>query len=148
MLRVSATVDYALRAAVVIVRAEGQPVTAAEIAEAEGLPRKFLAATLASMRQAGLLCSRRGGRGGFWLSRPPEEISVADVIRSIDGEVVDLSAVGGSGTAAWWNAAATSIEASLTAVSLAQIAALDLGAADAAERSDSTGRDRVPPFTA
>ena len=125
VLRVSATVDYALRAAIVLARAQGQPVTASEIATTEDLPGKFLAATLASMRQAGLLCSRRGGSGGFWLSRPAEEITVADLVRAIDGSVVDLSAVRGGATAAWWAAAAASIEASLSGVSLAELAQLD-----------------------
>lgn len=136
MLRISATVDYALRAAIVLARAQGRPVTAAEIATAEDLPAKFLAATLASMRQAGLLCSRRGGSGGFWLSRPAEEITVADLVRAIDGSVVDLSAVRGGATAQWWSDAATSIEASLSCMSLAELAELaDRGVSDAADAS-------------
>lgn len=122
MLRVSATVDYALRAAVVLTRAGGRPVSVAEIAAAEGLPRKFLAATLASMRSAGLLTSRRGGNGGFWLSRPAEQVTVADIICAVDGTVVDLSAVEDGPTEAWWAGAAGQIESSLASVTLAQLA--------------------------
>lgn len=122
MLRVSATVDYALRAAVVLARAGGQPVSVAEIAAAEGLPPKFLAATLASMRSAGLLTSRRGGKGGFWLSRPAEKVTVADIICAVDGAVVDLSAVEHGPTEAWWAGAAGRIESSLASVTLAELA--------------------------
>jgi Rrf2 family protein len=122
VLRVSATVDYALRAAIVLARAHGRPVTVAEIAAQEELPTRFLSATLASMRHSGLLCSRRGGSGGFWLARPPSQISVADLICSVDGTVVDLGAVSEGSTAQVWQEAASRLEAFLAATSLAELA--------------------------
>lgn len=97
--------------------------TVAELAASEGLPVRFLATTLAGMRESGLLESRRGGTGGFWLSRPPSEISLADLIRSVDGAVVELGAVQGSSAAHLWHGAAGAIEASLSRVSLAELAA-------------------------
>jgi Rrf2 family protein len=124
VLRVSATVDYALRAAIVMAREPGRPRRATELADSEGLPLRFLATTLASMRRGGILESRRGGTGGFWLSRPPEQISVADLIRAVDGAVVDLRAVDDSLTGPWWHHTAVSIEASLSATSLADLAGL------------------------
>lgn len=123
MLRVSATVDYALRAALVLARTGQRPVTVAEIAAAERLPAKFLGATLASMRTSGLLSSRRGGSGGFWLARPPELITVADLVCAVDGTVVDLSAIEAGPTAAWWVDAAAQIESSLASTTLADLAA-------------------------
>ncbi|MCL4218840.1 MAG: Rrf2 family transcriptional regulator [Candidatus Hydrogenedentes bacterium] len=65
--------------------AEGTLISVEEIAEAEDIPIKFLEATLTQLRKRGLLISRRGPAGGFVLARPPEEISLAEVIRTLDG---------------------------------------------------------------
>lgn len=122
MLRISASVDYALRAAVILARSDGRAVTVTEIAAAERLPRKFLAATLAAMRSAGLLDSRRGGKGGFWLAVPASEVTVADLIRAVDGVVVHLGAVDADGpTEQWWSDAAGTIEALLASTTLADL---------------------------
>jgi Rrf2 family protein len=78
---------YALRASVVL--AELHPAaswtSAADLAEAADVPRKFLEAILTQLREQGLVESRRGPAGGHRLTAPPATISVADVIRSIDG---------------------------------------------------------------
>ncbi len=78
---------YALRASVVL--AERQPhsvwTSAADLAEAAEVPRKFLEAILTQLREAGLLESRRGPAGGHRLASLAADIAVADVIRSIDG---------------------------------------------------------------
>lgn len=61
------------------------PVSAAVIAAEEQIPRKFLEAILAELKQAGLLVSLRGARGGYHLARPGDQISFADVLRVVDG---------------------------------------------------------------
>ena len=96
-MRVSAKVDYAVRAAVELAAAQGgddpaRPVKAEALARAQGIPLKFLENILQGLRQAGLVDSRRGPEGGHLLARPAAEIALADVIRAIDGP---LAGVGG-----------------------------------------------------
>jgi len=83
--QVSAKADYAVRALLEIASGAGAPVKAEGIAEAQQIPPAFLESILAEMRQAGLLNSRRGPDGGYWLAREPAEITVADVVRAADG---------------------------------------------------------------
>lgn len=92
-MRVSAKVDYALRAAVELASAEGHAsrVKAERIAEAQDIPVKFLENILQSLRHAGLVQSKRGPEGGHLLARPAKEISLADVIRAIDGPLAGVS---------------------------------------------------------
>lgn len=90
-MRVSAKVDYAVRAAVELAAAEpGVNVKAEAIAEAQDIPRKFLDNILQGMRQAGLVESRRGPDGGHQLARPADAISIADIIRAIDGPLANV----------------------------------------------------------
>jgi len=134
--RVSAKVDYAVRAAVELATAgDGVTVKAEAIAAAQGIPRKFLDNILQGLRQAGLVESRRGPDGGHRLARPADDISIADVIRAIDGP---LANVGGrspdelelAGSAApmqeVWVAVRASLREVLEVVSLADVAAGDL----------------------
>jgi Rrf2 family protein len=83
--QVSATADYALRALAELGASGGGPVKGERLAEAQQIPPKFLEAILAQLRQAGLLQSRRGSDGGYWLARPAAEITLADIIRAADG---------------------------------------------------------------
>ena len=76
---------YALRALVELARADGEQLTAADLATRADAPRKFLEAILLSLSRAGIVASRRGKFGGYVLARPPESISFAQVIRIIDG---------------------------------------------------------------
>jgi Rrf2 family protein len=78
---------YALRASVVLAELHPSAVwtSAADLAEAADVPRKFLEAILTQLREQGLVESRRGPAGGHRLIAPPASVSVADVIRSIDG---------------------------------------------------------------
>lgn len=87
-MQISAKADYALRALLELAR-RGQPATAESLAEAQQLPKKFAAAILNDLRRAGLLSSRRG-HGGYQLSRPPHQISVADILRVIDGFLLEV----------------------------------------------------------
>jgi Rrf2 family protein len=89
--RVSAKVDYAVRAAVELAAAPpGTNVKADAIAEAQAIPRKFLDNILQGLRQGGLIESRRGPEGGHRLARPAADISIADIIRSIDGPLANV----------------------------------------------------------
>jgi Rrf2 family protein len=95
--RISAKVDYAVRASIELAAAQGtsdgaRPVKAEALARAQAIPLKFLENILQGLRQAGLVESRRGPDGGHLLARPASEISIADVIRAIDGP---LAGVGG-----------------------------------------------------
>ncbi len=92
-MRVSARVDYALRAAAELAAAGDGPVKAERIAEAQGIPPKFLENILLELRHAGIVRSRRGERGGYWLARPPGEIALADVIRAVEGPLANVRGV-------------------------------------------------------
>lgn len=97
LMRLSARVDYALRATTELaaaqlaaVAADGPGATAAlitaeRIATAQAIPAKFLESILVQLRRAGIVSAQRGPEGGYWLARPAAEISLADIIRVIDG---------------------------------------------------------------
>ncbi|TLW94629.1 Rrf2 family transcriptional regulator [Saccharomonospora piscinae] len=90
-MRISARADYAVRAALELAAGQdSRPLTAATIAEAQQIPHKFLEGILADMRRSGMVVSQRGGRGGFRLAKPAEQISIADVIRMVDGPLVSV----------------------------------------------------------
>lgn len=86
-MRISARAEYAVRASVLLAGAAGV-LTSAEIANAEEIPGKFLEGILTGLTRAGVVTSRRGAGGGYELARPAERITVADVIRAVDGPLV------------------------------------------------------------
>ena len=88
-MRVSAKVDYALRAMLELAAAEGL-VKSERVAAAQGIPQKFLENILLDLRHAELVTSRRGVEGGYALARPASEISVADVIRAVEGPIATV----------------------------------------------------------
>lgn len=90
-MRISAKADYAVRAALEIAAARGGEMLPAEaIASAQAIPRKFLEAILTDLREAGIVVGQRGARGGYRLDRPAEAVTVADVIRAVDGPLVSV----------------------------------------------------------
>jgi Rrf2 family protein len=90
--RVSAKTDYAIRAALELAAADGgRPVKGERIATAQSIPLRFLENILMQLRHAGLVESRRGADGGYRLAKPAAEISLADVIRAIDGPLANVS---------------------------------------------------------
>ena len=89
-MRVSAKVDYALRAMAELAAAPPGPVKGERIATAQGVPGKFLENILLDLRHAGLVASQRGAEGGYMLARPAAEISVADVIRAVEGPLASV----------------------------------------------------------
>ncbi len=93
-MRVSAKADYAVRAAIELACAAGEgPVKGERVASAQGIPPKFLENILLDLRHAGLVASQRGAEGGYWLARPPEEITVADVIRAVEGPIASVRGI-------------------------------------------------------
>jgi Rrf2 family protein len=88
--RVSAKADYAVRAAVELAAAGEGPVKGSRIAEAQEIPLNFLENILADLRHDGLVRSQRGAEGGYWLAKPAEEITVADVIRAVEGPLASV----------------------------------------------------------
>jgi Rrf2 family protein len=90
-MRVSAKSDYALRALIELAgRQDGSPVSAEELGRLQEIPHGFLQAILADLRRAGLVNSQRGQSGGWRLAREPETMTVADVIRAVDGPLVSV----------------------------------------------------------
>jgi Rrf2 family protein len=90
-MRITAKADYAVRAAVELAsHSTGEPVKADQIAEAQSIPVNFLENILAELRRAGIVESRRGAAGGYLLARPAEEISLADVIRAVEGPLANV----------------------------------------------------------
>ncbi|HEX3841676.1 MAG TPA: Rrf2 family transcriptional regulator [Acidimicrobiales bacterium] len=87
---ISAKVDYAVRAMCGVADAGDHPVTAESLAVAQGLPPKFLESILNDLRRAGLLRSQRGAEGGYRLARPAKQITVADIIRPLDGPLAEV----------------------------------------------------------
>src|SRR5215208_3521672 len=92
-MRVSAKTDYALRAAVELAAAwgDGTPVKGERLATAQAIPLRFLENILLQLRHAGIVESRRGAEGGYLLARPAAEVTLADVIRAIDGPLAGVS---------------------------------------------------------
>jgi Rrf2 family protein len=88
--RVSAKVDYALRAMLELAQAEEGLVKAERLATAQSIPQKFLENILLELRRAELVTSLRGVEGGYALGRPAAEISIADVIRAVDGPIATV----------------------------------------------------------
>ena len=89
-MRISAKADYAVRAALELAAAESPPVKGERLAESQSIPLKFLENILGDLRQSGLVVSQRGPDGGYRLERPPEEITVADIIRAVDGPLASV----------------------------------------------------------
>jgi len=89
--RISAKVDYAVRAAVELAAAEGEkPVKAERIATAQDIPLNFLENILGELRHAGIVRSHRGADGGFRLAKPADQLKVADIIRAVEGPLASV----------------------------------------------------------
>jgi Rrf2 family protein len=90
--RITAKADYAVRAAAELASAidSERPVKGETIATNQGIPQKFLENILSDLRQAGIVKSQRGVEGGYRLARAPEDVSVADVIRAVEGPLASV----------------------------------------------------------
>ncbi len=137
-MRVSAKADYALRAVIELAAGDGRPVKGERIAQAQEIPLKFLENILGDLRHAGIVRSQRGVEGGYWLARPADEISVADVVRAVEGPIANVRGAGPEsveylGSAAplrdVWIALRANLRAVLEHVSIADIARDELPSA-------------------
>jgi Rrf2 family protein len=105
-MRISAKADYAVRAIAELAAADGEkPVKAERIATAQGIPLNFLENILGELRHAGVVRSHRGAEGGFRLAKAAEDVTVADVIRAVEGPLASVR--GGPPEDASYNGAAT-----------------------------------------
>jgi Rrf2 family protein len=132
--RTTAKADYAVRAAVELAAA-GDMVTGEHIAQTTGIPHNFLENILRDLRRAGLVESRRGQAGGYLLAKPADEISIADVIRAVEGPLANVrglspEALDYAGSAAKlrdvWVALRASVRSVLEQVTLADVVRGDL----------------------
>ena len=90
-MRISAKADYAVRAAVELAAAtDDKPVKAERIATAQDIPLNFLENILGELRHAGIVRSHRGADGGFRLAKPADEITIADIIRAVEGPLASV----------------------------------------------------------
>jgi Rrf2 family protein len=131
-MRVSARVDYAVRALAELAAAGQGPVKGDVIATRQGIPVNFLENILADLRRAGIVASQRGAVGGYWLAVPADQVTVADVIRTVEGPLADvrgeaLEDLDYPGPAeslrAVWVATRASLRAVLEQVTIADVAA-------------------------
>ena len=89
-MRISAKADYALRAAAELAAADGGPVKGEQLAARQDIPPKFLENILGDLRHAGLVRSQRGAEGGYWLQRPASEITLAEIVRAVEGPLATV----------------------------------------------------------
>jgi Rrf2 family protein len=135
-MRVSAKADYAVRAAAELAAAaDGRPLKREHLARVQQIPSKFLETILLELKNAGIVKSTRGTEGGYSLARPADEISLADVIRAVDGPMATVrgervESVEYEGAAAAlrdvWVAVRASLRRVLETTSLADLAGNDL----------------------
>jgi Rrf2 family protein len=89
-MRISAKADYAVRAAVELASAGDEPVKGEKLAESQEIPLQFLEHILLELKHARIVRARRGARGGYWLAKPPQDITLADVIRAVEGPLANI----------------------------------------------------------
>jgi Rrf2 family protein len=90
-MRITAKADYAVRAALELASVEdGEPIKGERLSEAQDIPLQFLEHILLELKHARIIRTKRGVHGGYWLARPPEEITLADVIRAVEGPLANI----------------------------------------------------------
>ena len=125
-MRISAKAEYACLAVIALARRfhEDRPLPIHEIADAQGIPAKFLTHILLRLKRAGLVTSTRGSSGGYRLARAPEEISLMDVLKVVDGygmTSAERSAPSAPALAQVWNQIRASEAAVLSGTSIAKL---------------------------
>jgi Rrf2 family protein len=90
LMRVSAKADYAVRAAAELAAAEDGPVKGERLAEAQEIPLQFLEHILLELKHHGIVRARRGAKGGYWLAKPADAITIADVVRAVEGPIAHV----------------------------------------------------------
>lgn len=126
-MKLSVKVDYACRVLAQLARSYGTDELAhiEELARVESVPANYLVQILSELRNGGLILSRRGKQGGYALARDPEQISLYDIVKLIEGEVLALNGAGEGFSAApvdaAWRRIRDGIEASCRASTLDQL---------------------------
>jgi Rrf2 family protein len=88
--RVSAKADYAVRAAAELAAAGEGPVKGERLAEAQDIPLQFLEHILLELKHHGIVRARRGAKGGYWLARPAAEVTIAEIVRAVEGPIAHV----------------------------------------------------------
>ena len=132
-MNISAKADYAICAAVALAADDGDaPVKGEALARSQDIPTKFLENIMGDLRKAGIVSSQRGAVGGYWLARPADEVTLADVIRAVDGPLANVRGTRPEQTAyrgvtqslvEVWIAVRASLRSVLEAVTLADVVA-------------------------
>ncbi len=135
-MRISAKADYAVRAALELAaRPERSPVKGTKLAEAQDIPLQFLEQIMLELKRAGVVRTKRGANGGYWLASEPETITVADVIRAVEGPLANIHDLSPESTSYpgparrlrdVWIAVRVNLRAVLEEVTLAQLTAGEL----------------------
>jgi Rrf2 family cysteine metabolism transcriptional repressor len=145
-MKISTRSEYGIRVLLALTRAEGQePLSLTSVARSERLPHAYLEQLVADLRRAGLVSATRGQAGGYRLARPPEQISLATAIRTLDGPLLEMPCAGVTSAEVCdrrepcsvheaYERLFASIDATLGATTLAELA----------ERADSAGG---PPYS-
>lgn len=123
-MRITARLSYGLDALVDLAAAPG-PVKGDVLASRHGVSVGFLENILAELRRGGFVRSKRGGSGGYWLARPPDQITVADVIRTLDGSRSFEASVPGRLAPVWQAISQAGIDAA-EAMTLSDLRTADL----------------------
>ena len=92
-MRVSAKADYAVRAAVELAAADEGPVKGERLADAQDIPLQFLEHILLELKHQGIVRARRGAKGGYWLAKPADEVTVAEVVRAVEGPIAHVQSM-------------------------------------------------------
>jgi Rrf2 family protein len=89
-MRVSAKADYAVRAAAELAAADEGPVKGERLADAQDIPLQFLEHILLELKHHGIVRARRGAKGGYWLARPADEVTIAEIVRAVEGPIAHV----------------------------------------------------------
>ena len=89
-MRVSAKADYAVRAVAELAASPDGPVKGERLADSQDIPLQFLEHILLDLKHSGIVRARRGAKGGYWLAKPAEDVSIADVIRAVEGPIANV----------------------------------------------------------
>ncbi len=89
-MRITSSIEYATRLMTALARAHGgAPMPAERLSESDNVPTDYVSQILLKLKRAGLVSSQRGSSGGYVLSRAPEQITLAQVVRAVDGDVFE-----------------------------------------------------------
>ena len=128
MISITSKSRYAVVAMAELARSGQRPVPIKELAERRDIPDQFLEQLFSTLRRDGLLLSQRGVKGGYTLARPPEEITVLEVVQALDGRVGEEGKEAGG----IWEEGVEALRAVFSGTTIADIAEREAGPADSA----------------